>query len=227
MEFNLNNYEKKTIGNSASGLIIARTHERAHLVPTIQAGEIEAYIVNDTTDNYVNLYSQKFVLYAFSKDFMKIYDDNGIGSLFEAEEIRLWTRDNVCVVELSNAPEAPKRTRDEIRDELYDLLEDLDDSDIIEIYNNWANDKIWEMSELDDELGNMSPTEILESVESSFSTNDYFFYYNGSAYESSDCVWDFCDQDELTDALLDGEVSADDDRIRALVEEYNKAEEED
>lgn len=220
MEINLNNYEKRTIGNSASGLIVARTHDRAHLVPTIQAGEIEAYIVNDTIDNYVNLYSQKFVLYAFSKDVMKIYDDNGIGSLFEAEEIRLWTRDNVCVVELSNAPEAPKRTRDEIRDDLLEALGAIDDDDVMDLWNDLRDDmRVRRMDDLDDELYGMSATEIITSTED-LDLSDNFFYNDCGEYRSINDIYDVIDLGDLADGLMDGDISYyDSDAISGLLTE--------
>lgn len=73
---------------------------------------------------------------------------------------------------------------------LLEQLEDLTDEQIIEIHNQYCNNiedydsKIYEMSEFDDLFSSCTPTEVLDSVDSNFNSNDKYFQYNETLYTS-------------------------------------------
>lgn len=79
----------------------------------------------------------------------------------------------------------------DLREELESLLEDLDIEDLVAVHNeycegaNYMDDWCYNMCELDEILSGATPTEIINSLNSDFNTNDGYFYYDGYANLSS------------------------------------------
>lgn len=95
-----------------------------------------------------------------------------------------------------------------------DYLFTIADSDLIELWNEYCDDnycsdqRVYQMDELDELLHGCTATEILESVDSDFSTyDDYFIKDDYDLLESHSDVFDIVDIDELTDYIIDNSDS--------------------
>lgn len=64
--------------------------------------------------------------------------------------------------------------------------------DVVDVFNRkleewrWYEDIIHSMDELDEEMYNLTATEIIESIDTYFSTSDTWFYYENGIYYSLD-----------------------------------------
>lgn len=96
----------------------------------------------------------------------------------------------------------------------YDMINDflcsVADDELIELWNeycdnNYCSDqRVYEMSELDELLHGCTATEVLESVDSDFSTyDDYFIRDDYDLLESHCDVFDVIDIEELTEYIID------------------------
>lgn len=83
---------------------------------------------------------------------------------------------------------------DEFKEVFYNQTSD---SDMFELWNkvcenNRFESTIYNMEDLDEILGNMSPTDLLSRLDSNFRINDDYFYYDGCGIlHSVDSAWDF------------------------------------
>ena len=88
-------------------------------------------------------------------------------------------------------------------------LEELDDEELVEMWNefcennNMYDERIYRMDEIDDILGKMYPTDLLDMIDfSRFSECDSYFSHNGCGYiESFDTPYDVIDVEVLVEYL--------------------------
>ena len=89
-------------------------------------------------------------------------------------------------------------------------LEELDDEELVEMWNEFCENRnggcegicanrIYNMDELDDVLGKMWPSDLLDTIDfNRFSECDSYFGYNGYGYiESFDTPYDVIDEEAL------------------------------
>ena len=65
-----------------------------------------------------------------------------------------------------------------------ELFDDLNDAEKIQLWNDLCDDydyeeRLYNMDDLDDFLGEMKPSELLTMVDDDFSYNDDYFYFDG------------------------------------------------
>ena len=97
-----------------------------------------------------------------------------------------------------------KKTQEQIQE----FLEELEDSDILSIWNdiasyNGAVDSLYDMYLLDEFFGEMKVTEFLNKLDSDFSVNDDYFYDSIWGLASTSDIYDVVDLWELSRILED------------------------
>lgn len=92
-----------------------------------------------------------------------------------------------------------------------DELEELDDEELVEMWNDYCENnrggegisanKIYNMDEIDDVLGKMYPTDLFDTIDfNRFSEGDSYFRYNDYGYiESFDAPYDVIDVEALVE----------------------------
>lgn len=122
---------------------------------------------------------------------------------------------------------------DKIFNRVHDYLEtDVSPADLVSINNEYCqkiNDMesyIYYMEELDDFMIGMSPTEILEAVDSDFTTSDRFFKDGIYGMESTSSPEDWMDFDDIAQYVADWEVTLLDDGIKEILDSCDDDEEE-
>lgn len=104
-------------------------------------------------------------------------------------------------------------SKDDLIDKAVGMLEDDNDLftncvDILDSYNGFASDyRLFDMYDLDDELSDKTPTEIIELVaDTGFNTNDDYFCYDGydiySVCDKYEHYINHTDEQEVIDNLL-------------------------
>ena len=86
-----------------------------------------------------------------------------------------------------------------------DELEELDDEELVKLWNkfcennNMFEDIIYPMDELDEVVGKMYPTDLLDTIDfNRFSAGDSYFGYSGYGdIESFDTPYDVIDEEAL------------------------------
>ena len=84
-------------------------------------------------------------------------------------------------------------------------LEELEEQEVVDLWNdycknnNMGDDRIYHMDELDDVLGRMWPSDLLDTIDfNRFNDCDSYFGYNGYGYiESFDTPYDVIDVEAL------------------------------
>ena len=84
-------------------------------------------------------------------------------------------------------------------------LEELEDEKVVDLWNdycknnNMGDDRIYHMDEIDDVLGRMWPSDLLDTIDfNRFSECDSYFGYNGYGYiESFNTPYDVIDEEAL------------------------------
>lgn len=98
-----------------------------------------------------------------------------------------------------------------------DALGDCERSDLVDAWNEIASEdfQIYEMSDFDsncDEFDHMSPSNIVSTVKNNFDSFDLcddFYQWDCGDCKSFDDPFDVIDEDELAQAVIDGEVEID------------------
>lgn len=120
-----------------------------------------------------------------------------------------------------------------IFEELKELLENLTDSELVEIWNeycdnnNYYDNRIESMDYFDDIMSGKTPLEIVNSICNDFNTNDDYFVFGVYGCES----FNYLDEehiyfDDLANYILDNDEDFDNDEIREFLDKLNKEEEE-
>ena len=84
-------------------------------------------------------------------------------------------------------------------------LEELEDGKVVDLWNDYCennnmdDERIYCMDEIDDVLGRMYPTDLLDTIDfNRFSEGDSYFGYNGYGYiESFNTPYDVIDEEAL------------------------------
>ena len=84
-------------------------------------------------------------------------------------------------------------------------LEELEDEKVVDLWNdycknnNMGDDRIYHMDDLNDVLGRMWPSDLLDTIDfNRFSEGDSYFGYNGYGYiESFDTPYEVIDEEAL------------------------------
>lgn len=84
-------------------------------------------------------------------------------------------------------------------------LEELEDGKVVDLWNDYCennnmdDERIYHMDEIDDVLGRMYPTDLLDTIDfNRFSEGDSYFVYNGYGYiESFNTPYDVIDEEAL------------------------------
>ena len=118
------------------------------------------------------------------------------------------------------------------REKLQAIIDNADDNDIITWWNDHCDcdtNTIYYMDELDDYfIGRncKSATGIIDSLDSGFSTSDYYFTDGIYGLESFDDIYDVVDDDDLIDYMLEIDEDFGNDDIRDILDEELTDEEE-
>lgn len=120
---------------------------------------------------------------------------------------------------------------DLVVERLNELLDELPDEDIVNMYNNMVNaymsdDYIYSMDDLDEVVQRYQygATELIDSIDSAFDTSDYYFTIDDNRY-----IYSFTDllatnspyyKDALIDAIVANAVSYDNPEVEAIIEEF-------
>lgn len=103
-------------------------------------------------------------------------------------------------------------TYEEARFNIINIIKKMNEPDLVELYNTYcrhngnSGKQIYMMSELNDELSDYSPTDIINIVDCNFDTYDEFFRFNerGILISFSD-LDDFIDIYDIAEFILDDE----------------------
>lgn len=97
-------------------------------------------------------------------------------------------------------------------------------SDMFELWNkvcdcNRFESTIYYMNDLDEIVGNISPTDLLTCLDDNFRINDDYFYYDGCGrLHSVDSIWDFFMNGSGDDNEVFRYLSDDEDEMREFME---------
>lgn len=111
------------------------------------------------------------------------------------------------------------------RENLQEIIDNADENDIITWWNDICadSDTIYYMDELDgffhDKKHYNCATDIIDSLDSDFSTSDYYFADGEWGIKSFDDIYDIVDDDELIDYMLDSDEDFGNDDIRDVLDE--------
>lgn len=137
-------------------------------------------------------------------------------------------------------------TRKQLEEQILEVLKGLDDSDIVNVWNeycernNYYDDRLESMDLLDEIYAGQEPTEILRRAfyghdqfgdESEFNPNRDWFYFNGYGnLVSVECVgwndyanefmFDRFDEDAVIDYILDNMDALECDEITEILDDY-------
>lgn len=118
----------------------------------------------------------------------------------------------------------------EKRDVVENAVDNLSENELLNIwddycdYNNYYDDKVYYVDELDDLCYNMKPTEII----SRYRELDGFEYFKDGVYaEGSNDLLDLIDYGALIDYIIDNEESFDNSDIADALEEIEEEDDED
>lgn len=116
---------------------------------------------------------------------------------------------------------------------LYSYLEtEIEENDLVYIWNEYCDknkyydDRIFQMGELDDYVGEGYATEILDRFRDGFSIDDDYFVETIYGIESFNIVDEYIYFDDLVEYMVRNEEDFGMDRIREIFEEYEKETEE-
>lgn len=116
---------------------------------------------------------------------------------------------------------------------LYSYLEtEIEENDLVYIWNEYCDkdkkfdDRIFQMWELDDYVGEGYATEILDRFSDDFSTKDDYFVETIYGIESFNMVDEYIYFDDLVEYIVRNEEDFGMDRIREIFEESEKETEE-
>lgn len=110
------------------------------------------------------------------------------------------------------------------KEQIKEYLENLDDSDLLSIYNEYVSetydDDVYTMDEFDEICDSMTASDIAcRCFYGKFNPNDEYFIFNGYAnLESSDYLEDFIDFDDLADYCIRNDEDFDDQEIRDILD---------
>lgn len=110
------------------------------------------------------------------------------------------------------------------QEQIKEYLENLDDSDLLSIYNEYVSETydndIYTMDEFDEICGSMNPSDLACKIfYGKFNPNDEYFIFNGyENLESSDDLADFIDFDYLADYCIRNDEDFDDQELRDILD---------
>ena len=119
-----------------------------------------------------------------------------------------------------------------MKDKLRELLESMSDGDIITVWNEYQNNvngenQIYNMSDFDELLNDMSPWEIARAAYYSGKfcpAHDYFWFNGYGNLESSDFPTDNIYIDDIVDYIINNNDSLYNDDIQEVLDEYDETE---
>ena len=110
---------------------------------------------------------------------------------------------------------------------IIDWLKGLDDYEVVRLWNqycdenNYFDDELYSMDDIDEIIPSMSPSEFFNRFDvGSFSISDSWFYTNGYGYFESVCnPFDIVDVESLADNIIEGSIrdSIEDENILELL----------
>lgn len=118
------------------------------------------------------------------------------------------------------------------REKIIEVLNGLYDYQLLDIYNEYADNNRYErierVDEADDVFCGMTPTQIINSLADDFNSGDDFMKQNGYGYfETTSDLTDWVYVDEIADYIIDNENSLGCDDIQDILdEEEDESEEE-
>lgn len=110
------------------------------------------------------------------------------------------------------------------QEQIKEYLENLDNSDLLSIYNEYASttydNAIYTMDEFDEICENMDASEIARRCfYGKFNPNDEYFIFNGyENFDSSDYLDDFIDFDDIANYIARNDEDFDSDEIREILD---------
>lgn len=109
---------------------------------------------------------------------------------------------------------------DKKEEQIKEYLKGLSDSELLSIYNDYADasryEQVFTMDEFDEICENMDASDIARRIyHGDFNPNDEYFMFNGYAnFISTDDLADFIDFDDLADYCIRNDEDFDDQEIR-------------
>ena len=117
-------------------------------------------------------------------------------------------------------------------DAIMEALESMDNDDLVDINNeycdknNYSDDRIYRMYELDELFGDMRVTEFLEKLTDEFRVSDDYFKYGIYGLESTDLPSDWMDISDIADYIESHDDSLRNNEIQEILDEFEDDEEE-
>ena len=107
------------------------------------------------------------------------------------------------------------------KDKIIDWIKGLDDYEVVRLWNQYFDDELYSMDDIDEIIPSMSPSEFFNRFDvDSFSISDSWFYTNGYGYFESVCnPFDIVDVESLVDNIIEGSIrdSIEDENILELL----------
>ena len=122
-------------------------------------------------------------------------------------------------------------TEDMKRDRLLEILNDIDEATLFDMMNE-RRDAVGEaemhyMGDLDDHFKGYTASDLLEDISRDFDKDDDYFVYDNYNFEyvSFNDLYDYNDDDELIDYILENDEDFYNDDIREVLDEETDEEE--
>lgn len=119
-------------------------------------------------------------------------------------------------------------TRDDLFDEIMDVLQDLSDYELIDIWNEYCDmngyddDRIYYRDEIDELAYGMSPLNIIETYGAVADCT----YFKFTIWGAEECWYDDIEYDDLIEYMIDREWSNGNSDIMDLIEEWLESDDE-
>ena len=114
--------------------------------------------------------------------------------------------------------------RDMLYDDIANVLDNLENWQIVDVHNSFADGDNWiySMNDFNDIMDGLAPIDIANRVfYGEFNPNHDYFVFNGYAnLESSDYPEDFVDIDVIINYAIDNDYDYNIDEIRDLLDDY-------
>lgn len=110
------------------------------------------------------------------------------------------------------------------RDALTDLLLSMEDYELIDLQNKTGNTpEIWSMSQFDEIAGDLTPTEIVESIGPEFNVNDEWFLTDREdlfeSFNTLDEAGDIINIEAIVEDILHDMSSYGNDEVKEILQE--------
>ena len=118
-----------------------------------------------------------------------------------------------------------------LEEKLHEVLQDLGAHEFVSVWNeycdanNYVDDRLYSMSEFDEQFQNSTPLEIIKALGENFDVDDDWFAYTIYGVDSSGDPFDLVCEDDLINSIVREQKSFGCREIQDVLDEYDDEDE--